>query len=295
MVGSVIDSLRASSAGIALALVLATVAPPALSIGAGAVAVVMIVRRIDGYRPYAWSGTIFVLGLAVSIWFVSTNAITYDRTAFVSLLGFGFLSLIVLGVRAVVRGTMDRTLRHVTDETASAHSSHAGATVFGTLLVGKGVLLTKERIARSGTVGIVAPVAAVLDAAGITFEAPGLWLIDGSLNVVTLTFIGAIVVGFHTLSSWHAVFRLRQTDAARSAADRSRRVAATTTRNAGRHSRRAARATKTTSMSTLEQSRATLAAIVEQYRSDETSFSDRSASTDVDACADNRGANRPEE
>jgi hypothetical protein len=217
--------VTAGAVGTTLTLLLAVVSPPSVAIGVGAVAVATVVWNVDGYRQYAWAGTVFVLltGLLLRVTPTSTSA--YEQTAAVSLVGFGLLSLSVLIARVAVRAMGDRALYRVTDARSREELSRTTSSVLGTLTVAWGFIRLKERIARSGVIGVLAPVTFLLDTVGISVEIPGFWLLTDGIDMVLLTFVGVVVVGFHTLSSWHAFFRLRKTETAQAVGERAGQTA----------------------------------------------------------------------
>jgi hypothetical protein len=217
--------VTAGVVGTTLTLLLAVVAPPSVAVGVGAIAVAVVVWNVDGYRQYAWAGTVFVLLTGFLVRVAPTSTSAYEQTAAVSLVGLGLLSLSVLIARVVVRAAGDRALYRVTDARSREELSRTTSSVLGTLAVAWGFIRLKERIARSGVIGVLAPVTFLLDTVGISVETPGFWLLTDGIDMVLLTFVGVVVVGFHTLSSWHAFFRLRRTETAQAVGERAEQTA----------------------------------------------------------------------
>lgn len=224
-----IHPLTAGVTGTIVAVVLSLFVPPTVALGVGAVAVVAVVRSVDGYRQYAWAGTVFALLIAPLLLWVPTASSAYERTVFLSLVGFGLASLGLLLARIAVRAVAGRALYRVTDEETRERASQFTAAIGATVTLAWSVFAAQERIARSGIVGMLAPVTALLDVAGISVEITGFWILTRGIDMVLLVFVGSVLVGFHTLSSWHAFFHLRRTDTAQAVGRQTKQAASTAT------------------------------------------------------------------
>ncbi|ERH10054.1 MAG: hypothetical protein J07HX64_01822 [halophilic archaeon J07HX64] len=221
--------LTAGVTGTIVAVFLSLFAPPTVALGVGAVGVVTVVRSVDGYRQYAWAGTVFALLIAPLFLWVPTASSAYERTVFLSLVGFGLASLGLLLVRIAVRAAAGRALYRVTDKETRERANQFTAAIGATVTLAWGVFAAQERIARSGIVGILAPVTVLLDVAGISVEIAGFWILTQGIDLVLLVFVGTVLVGFHTLSSWHAFFHLRRTNTAQAVGRQTKQAASTAT------------------------------------------------------------------
>ncbi len=205
-----------AAAGIAVSSVLAAVAQPIIGVAAGAVAAFAVVFRQDVLRPYATVGTAWALGLAVVLFVVPIYSPAYRQSTFFSLLVIGLMSAGVLGLRKGIKSLVSKAVeKRVGDEETAEKSGRTAASIVGTLVLAWSILNAKERLARSGIVGLLAPVTFVLDLIGFSVQIP--WILEDGINLTLFLFVGSVVVGFHTLSSWHATLLLKDDENVRAA------------------------------------------------------------------------------
>lgn len=219
-----VHPIVAGATGAFIVTILAPFTFPTVALGTGAIAAIFVVRTVDDEQLYAWTGTVFLLFTAVGITVASVDAV-YEQTVVVSLIGLGLVSVTVLIIRRVIAEVLSylsaRTLGTGEDE----EIGQTGASLTGLLTVSWTVIMAKERIARSTIVGLLAPTTLILDLTGVTMEVPGFWIVTHGIDLNLFVFIGAIIIGFHTLASWYAVFQFRNTETGQKLEARTRTAA----------------------------------------------------------------------
>jgi hypothetical protein len=196
-------------AATALALVFTT--RPSVAIAGGGVVTVLLVSRFEPIRPYAIAGTFFVLLVALGIETLPVYPVWWSRNPFFALAVVGGMSALVLVGREFLRVVIRAIIRRVvdTDETGERVGETASAVV-GALALAWWVLRVKERLIRSGVTGLVVPTTFALDVVGIEYTVP--WFVREGVDIVFFLFVGGLVVGFHTITSWHAATKLKDDD-----------------------------------------------------------------------------------
>lgn len=257
-------------AGVAVSSLLAAVAQPIVGVAAGAVAAFAVVFRQDAIRPYATVGTAWSLGFAVMLLLVPLYSQAYKQSTFFSLLIVGLMSSGVLVLRTGIKSLVSTAVeKKVGDEETAQKSGRTAAAIVGTLVLAWSVLNAKERLARTGIIGLLAPVTFVLDLIGFSIQVP--WILENGVNLTLFLFVGSVVVGFHTLSSWHATLLLKDDENVRAA---------------GRKAKQGVSTAGTKSRQTAGKARETLSAKLAAAR-DEPQSSDNAASNDPTGTATN--------
>jgi hypothetical protein len=219
-----------------------TVAPrPSVAIAVGAVVTAALVRRFEPVRPYAIAGTLYVLLLALGVHLLTVVPAAWQRTPLFSLAVVGGMSTVVLVGRELLRVIVRWIVgRFVDSGDTGERVGETASAIVGTLALGWWVLRFKERLLRSGVTGVVVPATFGLDLYGVDWTVP--WVLQGEVDVVVFLFVGGLVVGFHTLASWHAAMKLADDEHVRAAGAKLQRAAET----AGEESKQAVQSTTET-------------------------------------------------
>lgn len=222
-----LNSWASGIVGVSVALLGAQVVPPAVSILAGTLASVIIMRNVDGRRRYAWAGTVFSLGAGVTFATALVPA-SYHRTPMVALIGFGLFSLVIVGLREVGRVVVVKTAGKVGDGEYAGTVWSAVSAIGGLISMIWAVISAEERAARTGGIGIAGTISFALGLWNVNVPIP-LWFFDSGLDATTVVFVGSVVAGFHTLGSWHHAWQASKMTAKRSGA--AGRIAASKSRH----------------------------------------------------------------
>lgn len=202
-------AFRGTAAGtIATAVPAIAGVQPSVSLLIGALALTIVVYQEEPVRPYAMAGTAWALALSVLFAYMPIFPQVYTQTALFSLVSLGVISLLALIFRAFLKWGIKVTMVKAAGRTKPDESVRRTiSAIFGTFTVAYGFLRVKERIIRSGVIGIFGPVSFILEFIGMKAKIP-FFLVDG-VNLTLFTLVGCLVIGFHTLSSWHAAFLMK--------------------------------------------------------------------------------------
>ncbi|MFC7138629.1 hypothetical protein ACFQMA_02115 [Halosimplex aquaticum] len=221
----VANVVTAPLAGVVVVTALAPVVPVALTLLLGAAVATAVTWRADT-RLYGLVGALYLLTVGTAVLASGRFPLAWQRTPLVALWGFGLLSLSVFCLR-VALGVVGRRLLALFVSDESAASVWEALSAFGeTLVVAWYVLTAHEKAVRSG--GVVAGTAGttVLDAAGYDlpilaavlqrhstvtlagreFLVP-LWALRHGIDATVVLFVGCLIVGFHTLGTFAAMWR----------------------------------------------------------------------------------------
>lgn len=207
-----VNAWTAGGLGVAAAWVVGGVVPPVVAIALGAVTAVLGMQFVDEWPRYALAGTVYALGFGVVVALVGPGG-TYRTTPLVSLLGFGGLSAVIVGVRALGRRGVAR-LGGVVDERYTETVYDAVSAGAGTLSLVWTTIRAHERAARYTGIAGVGTAGFVLNLLGVSIPVPVWFLADG-LDATTVAFVGAVVSGFHALSTVSATWRTAKRSATR--------------------------------------------------------------------------------
>jgi len=177
--------------------------PPAVSIGsASLVAGSVFVFGRKSRKRCALAGTIFALGLGTVYRFWGGVPEGYAASPAICLLMFGSVSALIVGLRGLLR----RGIISLTERSGS--SEHAGlvwdaiSALLGLLAMIYTVLTVKEKAARYGGVSVGGSAGFVLNVLGIELPLPV--VIQDGLDATMVMFVGAVLIGWHTLATIHS-------------------------------------------------------------------------------------------
>lgn len=205
------DATVAGGAGAAttggLAAAAASSVPPTGTVAAGAVVTALLHWRHDGRRRYRRAGTVFVLATAALLAALPTVPAVYRWSLIPSLAAFGLLSALVLAVFVFIKvGVRAVASRFVPEEYADALADFA-STLSSALIIAWTVIQAQERLARTAGTGFLG--SAALAANWYGYKLPiDVGMIEHTVEVTVVVFVGAVVVGFHTLASWDSAWRV---------------------------------------------------------------------------------------
>jgi uncharacterized membrane protein len=181
---------------------------PNFAIGAGAVttAGILLFLRRSGRKYYAAAGTAYCLGLATLIYTTSVFSEGYAESPFAVLLSLGLVSALIVALQiAAQRGFEWIVGDRIGSDEASA-IFQAITAVLGLLGMIWTVLTAYEKALRYGGITIGGTLGFALNALGIELPIP--WIISSGVDASVVAFVGAVLIGFHTLeslhSTWHA-------------------------------------------------------------------------------------------
>ena len=197
-----------------LALVGVESVPQTGAVAAGATVAAGLHWRATGRRDYRVAGTAYALVAAVLLAAAPTVP-TVARWSLVPSLGvFGLTSALVTALFVAVRvGVGAVARRFVPDDHAAALAAFAD-TLASALAVVWTVLQVHERLVRTGVTGTVGTAALAADWYGLSLPVD-LGLLGSAVDGATVVFVGCVVVGFHTLASWAAAWRVAEESSAR--------------------------------------------------------------------------------
>lgn len=182
--------------GATLAVVLGTGALPVLSLAVGTAVVGLVAWRLR--VDLAVAGTLFVLGVGFGLLAVTPTAPGYTQWTPLILVGvgglYGLFVVAKVAVKAVVRLIGQRYARGE----LAAELWDVGASVVSLLYLVWHALSFAERAVRSLVVALVGPSMVVLN----TYLTLAAQVSEAVVDISVLLFTVAVVLGFHTLSTW---------------------------------------------------------------------------------------------
>lgn len=207
-----ISAWTAGGVGAVAGLGLATVAPPALSLAAGALLAIVAMQFVDGWPQYGLAGTVYLFTTGLGI-LVPNIGDGYGQTALVALFAFGVLSALKVAVDEAIDRGIDRVTSRVEgrvgsdDDTATeldtALSAGAGVVEIAWTVLGVSANVLRYAVfAGAGMVGIV------LNSLGIRLFVP-LVVVDYRIDVVMPVVVASVITGFYAcgfvVELWHMV------------------------------------------------------------------------------------------
>lgn len=216
--GGVREYARGSVAGaigavVTVALAAAGPVPPTGVVAGGALVAAALHWATAERREFRTAGTTYALGAAALLALLPAVPV-YRWSLVPSLAVFGLASALVTAAFVVVRvGARAVARRYVPEALADALADLA-STLASALTVVWTLLQVQERLARTGvttTLGTAALAADWYDLA-LPVEAS---LLGAAVDPPTVVFVGCVVVGFHTLASWEAAWRVAEESSAR--------------------------------------------------------------------------------
>ncbi|MFB6195759.1 MAG: hypothetical protein ABEI80_06280, partial [Haloplanus sp.] len=161
----------------------------------------------DGERAYRTVGTLYALAAGVAL--AATPGLTpvYRWTLVPALLWFGGLGVLAIALFVLLRVGARAVARRVVPRSVAEAVAEVAAAVGSTLALAWTVIETQERLVRTGVGGTLATLSLLADVLGYDV-AVSLGLLEHAVDVPVVVFVGSVVVGFHTLASWDAAWRL---------------------------------------------------------------------------------------
>lgn len=203
---------------------------PALALGVGALLVAIVLFFVRDRTYYAGGGALYCLltAVAISVGFFPAG---YSESPFAVLLILGLISGGIVSIQLGVGVIIQRLLSGVAGEQTAFRIYEAIAAILGLLGMIWAVINIHERAARYGGVTIGGTLGFVLNFLGIELPIP--WIIASGVDATLVLYVGALLIGFHTLESLHTTWRASKATAqaglsgARAGADKAAAVAAT--------------------------------------------------------------------
>lgn len=199
---------------VTLALVAVDGVPPTGAVAGGAAVAAALHWHGAGRRDYRVAGTAYALVAAVCLAVVPTGSAAARWSLVPSLAGFGLTSALVTALFVAVRVGVHAVARRVVPEGYAAALAEFADAVGSALAVVWTVLQVHERLVRTGVTGVVGTAALAADWYGVALPFD-VGLLGGAVDPVTVVFVGCVVVGFHTLASWAAAWRVAENSSAR--------------------------------------------------------------------------------
>jgi hypothetical protein len=199
-------ALVPATVGVAATLIVVTTtgALPVLSLAVGTACVLLGAWRLRADQAVA--GTLFVLGVGFGLATLPTVATTpgYTRWTWLVLVGVGGLYALFLLAKFAVKAVVRFLGRRYADAALVAELWDVGASVASLLYLVWQVLSFAERVVRSVAVAVVGPSMVLLNA----YMTLAMRLSETVVDLSLLLFTVAVVLGFHTLSTWTRATRL---------------------------------------------------------------------------------------
>jgi len=213
----------AGFSGTLVALILGVITMPLVAVSAGAVTAFVVTRKYDVQRHYDSVGTVYFLSLGLLVFALPFLPAAFKQTPQLFLVVFGLISAaIVLTKRGV-----SHVLRFIATKLGRGDSAssvwNAVSSIVGTLMLIWSIIKMKQRLAKTALVGATTPLGLVLNLAGHFVNLP--WALEAGIDLSAMVFLGGVMVGFHTLTSWYEVLALRNDPFVQSLAERSKDTA----------------------------------------------------------------------
>jgi hypothetical protein len=195
----------AVGAVVTFALAAAGPVPPTGAVAGGALVAAALHWVTAERREFRTAGTTYALGAAALLALLATVPPVYRWSLVPSLAVFGLASALVTAVFVVVRVGARAVARRYVPEALAAASA---------LAVVWTVLQVQERLARTGVTATLGTAALAADWYGLALPVEAT-LLGAAVDLPTVVFVGSVVVGFHTLASWEAAWRVAEESNAR--------------------------------------------------------------------------------
>lgn len=181
--------------------------PPTVAVALGGLLAALVHWPADGERAYRTVGTLYALATGVALAATPGLSAVYRWTLVPALLWFGSLGALTVALFVLLRIGARAAARRVVPRPVAEAVGEVVAAVGSTLALAWTVIETQERLVRTGVGGIVATLSLVTDVLGYDV-AVSLGLLERAVDVPVVVFVGSVLVGFHTLASWDAAWRL---------------------------------------------------------------------------------------
>jgi hypothetical protein len=204
----------AVGAVVTFALAAAGPVPPTGAVAGGALVAAALHWVTAERREFRTAGTTYALGAAALLALLATVPPVYRWSLVPSLAVFGLASALVTAVFVVVRVGARAVARRYVPEALAAALADLASTLASALAVVWTVLQVQERLARTGVTATLGTAALVADWYGLALPVEAT-LLGAAVDLPTVVFVGSVVVGFHTLASWEAAWRVAEESNAR--------------------------------------------------------------------------------
>jgi|GEM_PF-3079743 len=219
------EVLGSGLSGTVVALALGMVTLPLVAITGGAVTAFVVTRRAGVQRHYDAVGTVYYLSLGLLVFLVPVMPAAFEQTPQLFLTVFGLLSAVIVLTKRAVAYLLGAVANRLGRGDSASSLWNAVGSVVGTLVLVWSVVKLKYRLVKTGLAGAATPLGLLLNVLAHFVELP--WVIEVGIDITAMVFIGAVMVGFHTLTSWYEVLALRRDPLVQAFAERSKDAAGT--------------------------------------------------------------------
>lgn len=199
---------------VTFALAVVGVVPPTGAVAGGALVAATAHWRAADRPDYRVAGTTYALAAAALLVLRPTASPVYRWSLVPSLVVFGLASALVAAAFVVVRVGARAVARQFVPEAYAAALGEFASTLASALAVAWTVIQVQERLARTGVTGVLGTAALAADWYGVSLPVE-VGLAGAAVEAPVVVFVGSVVVGFHTLASWAAAWRVAGESAAR--------------------------------------------------------------------------------
>jgi len=211
--------------GTVVAFVLGMMTLPLVAISGGAVTAFVVTRRKGLQRHYDAVGTVYYLSLGALVFAVPVVPTAFKQTPQLFLMVFGVLSAVIVLGKAAVSHLLGAVTSRLGRGDSASSLWNAASSIIGTAILVWSVIKLKYRLVKTGLAGAATPLGLLLNVLGHVVELP--WVLEFGIDITAMVFIGAVMVGFHSLTSWYEVLALRRDPLVQAFADRSKDAAGT--------------------------------------------------------------------
>lgn len=199
--------ITAGLVGAAVTVGLDLVTLPLVAVGGGALVAVLLARQLGAQARFDVAGATFALALGGAVPNVDAFPTILEPTTVLALAIFGALSGTFVVLRLALGVVVRLVSGMVTDQATATRLWEFLSAVGSTLVLVWTLIRLKERVIRTGVLGISTPLALILNVAGRIADLPG--YLDPGIDLLAVVFVGSIVIWFHTLASWYAFLALK--------------------------------------------------------------------------------------
>jgi hypothetical protein len=198
---------------VTLALAVTESLPPTGAVAGGALVAAVAHWRTADRSVYRVTGTVYTVAAAASLVLWPAVTPVYRWSLVLSLVVFGLVSALVTAVFVIVRVGARAVARQFVPEAYAAALAEFASALASALAVVWTVIQLQERLVRTGVTGVVGTAALAVDWLGISLPVD-VGLVGAAVETPVVVFVGSVVVGFHTLASWAAAWRVADESAA---------------------------------------------------------------------------------
>lgn len=211
--------------GTAVGLVLGMVTLPLVAVSAGALTAFFITRKFGVQRHYDSVGTVFFLSLGTLVFLIPFLPTAFKQTPQLFLVVFGLISAAIVIVKRGVSYVLSFVANKLGRGDSASNIWNAVSSIVGALILVWSIIKMKQRLAKTAVTGAATPLGLGLNILGHFMELP--WILEVGIDITAMVFIGGVMVGFHTLTSWYEVLALRKDPFVQAMAKKSKDTATT--------------------------------------------------------------------